>query len=167
MPAAPFDQRGQLRWLMPLRPDQRFDDAVWYRDGSMLNGRWKALRATGFGIAVVSKQGDLLAYGLGCPPSWCSTAAAAEVWAVQVILTLCPFAPQMHTDCMAIITIAVAPLRTTPDRWPEFKLALLESFGMMLPFWRLKKSWCGSPCPQVGHGRWRNQTQQWNQVVLC
>ena len=86
-----FDQHGQFRWLMPVASDdQRLDDVVWYCDGSMLNGRRKAVKATGFGIAVVSKHGDLLAYGLGRPPSWCSTAAAAEVWAVQVILTLCP-----------------------------------------------------------------------------
>ena len=52
--------------------------------------------------------GDLLAYGLGCPPSWCATAAAAEAWAVQVIITLCPFAPQIRTDCMAIVTTALA-----------------------------------------------------------
>ena len=82
------------------------DAAIWYCDGSMLNGRWEPLRFTGFGIAVVSDTGDLLAYGLGWPPSWCDTAAAAEAWALQVVLTLCPFPPQTRTDCMALLTTA-------------------------------------------------------------
>ena len=63
---------------------------------------------TGFGIAVVSKLGDLFAYGLGWPPSWCSMAAAADAWAVQVVLTECPFPLHMRTDCMAAITTALA-----------------------------------------------------------
>ena len=54
----------------------------------------------------MSQEGDLLAYGLGWPPTWCATAAAAEAWALQVVLENCPFPPQMRTDCMAILTTA-------------------------------------------------------------
>ncbi len=62
------------------------------------------MRVTGFGIAVVSETGHLLTYGLGWPPSWCSTAAAAEAWALQVVIKFCPFPPQLRTDCMALLT---------------------------------------------------------------
>ena len=69
---------------------------------------WKVdpIRVTGFGLAVVCKEGHLLAYGMGWPPTWCSTAAAAEAWALQVALTQCPFPPQLRTDCMALLTTA-------------------------------------------------------------
>ena len=103
-----LDQQGQFRWIEPLECiDRRLEGAVWDCDGSMLNGKWKAFTVAGFGIAVVPQIGDLLPYELGWAPSWCST-AAAEVWAVQVILTQCPFPPQMRTDCMAIIATALA-----------------------------------------------------------
>ena len=121
LPSAPFDQHGQFRWLLQADPnDQRLHDATWYCDGSMLNGRWKAIRATGFGIAVVSMLGVLLAYGLGCPPSWCATAAAAEAWAVQVpcahsrrryALTAWPSSPQRSRG--------PRQPRIIPDHWPE------------------------------------------------
>jgi hypothetical protein len=109
VPAVPFAQEGEFRWLKPLdQDDHRIDDATWYCDGSMLNGKWSELRVTGFGIAVVSSEGDLLAHGVGWPPSWCATAAAAEVWAVQVVLAQCPFPPKIRTDCMSILTTAMA-----------------------------------------------------------
>ena len=62
---------------------EEIDDAAWYFDGSMINGKWRALRLTGFGVAVATPGpgGDLLGYGLGWPPTWVTTAAAAEAWA--------------------------------------------------------------------------------------
>ena len=50
----------------------------------------------------------LLAYGLGWPPTWCTTAATAEAWALQVVLQQCPFPPQMRTDCMSLLSTARA-----------------------------------------------------------
>jgi hypothetical protein len=118
LPPTRYAQQGEFTWLAePDISDPRADQATWYCDGSMLHGKWKPLRVTGFGIAVVSQEGDLLAYGLGWPPTWCAIAAAAEVWALQVVLENCPFPPQMRTDCMAILTTArggSARLPTTP-----------------------------------------------------
>ena len=54
-----------------------------YCDGSLLDDNWRAISCIGFGIVVTSGHGDLLAYGLGWPPSWCDTAAAAEAWAAH------------------------------------------------------------------------------------
>ena len=72
----------------------------------MLHRQWRLLRVTGFGIAVASKSGSLLGYGFGWPPSWCTTAAAAEAWALQVVLETCPFPPKMRTDCLALLSTA-------------------------------------------------------------
>jgi len=87
--------------------DERLVSAVWYCDGSLLHGKWLQYRSTGFGIVVATSDGDLLGYGHGAPPHWCSTAAAVETWAIQTILSFCPFPPQMRTDCQSILKIAV------------------------------------------------------------
>jgi hypothetical protein len=81
LPPMPFDDEGQFRWIVSPHAHHELDGAVWYFDGSMLMGKWRPLRVTGFGIAVVTPGGSLFGYGLGWPPSWCSTAAAAEAWA--------------------------------------------------------------------------------------
>ena len=104
-------QDGEFRWL--LQPDfssPEVGNATWYFDGSMLNGKWLPLRATGFGIAVVSSSGQLLACGRGTPPHWCATAAAAEAWSLLQVLSMLPFPPSMRTDCMALLhTIRGSP----------------------------------------------------------
>ena len=97
---------GEFRWLADPHNHPECGSATWYFDGSMLLGKWKPLRCTGFGTAVVTPTGTLLGYGLGWPPSWCTTAAAAEAWALGVVLTQCPFPPQMRTDCMALLHTA-------------------------------------------------------------
>ena len=99
------NDKGDFTWIRaPCADDPRLDDAIWYFDGPMLYGCWQELRSTGFGIAVVAANGDLVAYGFGSPPGWCTTAAAAEDWALQEVLLMCPFPPQMRTDCQALLT---------------------------------------------------------------
>jgi len=96
---------GDLMWLLePDFNDPRIDEAMWFFDGSMLNGKWLPLRSTGFGIAIVSRTGKLMACARGCPPHWCATAAAAEAWALLQVLKMQPFPPSMVTDCMALLT---------------------------------------------------------------
>ena len=77
-------------------------------DGSMLGGSCKHLRSTGFGLVVVAPDGELLGYGYGTPPTRVSTAAAAELWAIQVAMSLSPTLPFIKTDCFSILTSARA-----------------------------------------------------------
>ena len=83
--------------------------AVVYVVGSLLDGRWVELRATGFGLAVVAASGEPLGFGSGTPAEWVSTAAAAEAWVLQEVLGMCPATPEMPTGCQTLIaTIEVA-----------------------------------------------------------
>ena len=99
---------GSFCWLVDpfLADHDQLHNATWYTDGSMLMGKWAPLRCTGFGVVVVSQCGALLGYGYGSPPSRITTAAAAELWAVDFVLALNPCAPMIKTDCMSIITAA-------------------------------------------------------------
>ena len=109
LPPTTRHAQGQFHWLKP--PDHNnleFNEAVWYCDGSLIHGKWAPLRTTGFGIVVTSVQGKLLAYGMGWPPSWCSTAAAAEAWALHIVIETCPFPPSMRTDYQALLKTAQA-----------------------------------------------------------
>eukprot|EP00973_Karenia_brevis_P030686 4231383-Karenia_brevis.AAC.1 len=42
----------------------------------------------------------------GVPPQWCSTAAAAETWALLEVLRLSVTIPRMRTDCQSLIKVA-------------------------------------------------------------
>ena len=107
--APPFEQEGAFRWIAPLPVGHiGCGDTTWYCDGSLIDGRWKAIGCSGFGVAAVSSAGDLLAFGLGWPPSWCDTAAAAEAWAMFVVVNQCPFVPPIRTDCHALLSSALA-----------------------------------------------------------
>ena len=79
--------------------------ATWYFDGSMLHGKWVQYRTTGFAIVVVH-EGSLLGYGLGTPPHWCKTAAAAEAWALATVIRHSPIVPAMRTDCLSLLRTA-------------------------------------------------------------
>ena len=107
VPIRPWNEDGSFRWLIPPSLNSTAcDDATWYFDGSMLYGKWSALRSTGFGIAVISKDGGVLGIGIGIPPSWVTTAAAAEAWALKTVLELSPFIPLMCTDCLGLLQTA-------------------------------------------------------------
>jgi hypothetical protein len=109
LPRRERQQHGEFRWLkQPDDNDDELAEAIWYCDGSLLNGRWKELRVTGFGIVVATREGRLLGYGFGWPPSWCATAAAAEAWALQTVISICPFPPAIRTDCQSLLDTARA-----------------------------------------------------------
>ena len=77
LPAPEVREDGDFHWIVdPLPKIGAYTDAVWYCDGSMLNGKWKAMRVAGFGIVVTTREGQLLGFGVGAPPSEFTTAAA-------------------------------------------------------------------------------------------
>lgn len=108
----PLPQARQDGWFHWLRePDcnnPAVNEATWYFDGSMQDGKYEVLRATGFGVAVVSPDGDLIGYGRGVPPQWCYTAAAAEAWALLEVLRNSATPPKMRTDCLSLLKTARA-----------------------------------------------------------
>ena len=106
IPSRPHDDDGRFRWLVDPTARPRADEGVWYFDGSMLQGRWRAIRVTGMGVVVATPDGQLLGYGVGRPPSWVGTAAAAEAWALAVLLRMCPTTPPLRTDCLALVQTA-------------------------------------------------------------
>jgi hypothetical protein len=119
VPAPVARHDGRFEWLrIPDLNDPAVDEATWYFDGSMLDGKVDLLRATGFGIAVTSPAGDLLGTARGNPPQWCSTAAAAEAWALLEVLRLSPTPPKMRTDCLSLVKTAKlgAEAATAPSR---------------------------------------------------
>jgi len=119
LPAPPINISGSFEWIR--QPDEALalgQEVCWHFDGSMLNGRWKPYRSTGFGLVVTGADGQLLAYGRGQPPHWCRTAAAAEAWALCSVVTQAPFVPSVRTDCLSLITTAAAGIHkaTEPRR---------------------------------------------------
>ncbi len=109
LPAPPVNTEGTFKWIVqPPVALEHGQEVCWHFDGSMLNGRWKPFRSTGFGIVVTSASGDLLAFGNGQPPHWCKTAAAAEAWALCTVIMQSPFLPAIRTDCLSLIATAAA-----------------------------------------------------------
>ena len=79
------------------------DDAVWYIDGSLYDQPRQYARRVGFGIVVTTAGGELLGYGGGTPPGWVHDSAGAELWALFQSVRLCPFMPNVVTDCLGIL----------------------------------------------------------------
>ena len=113
VPRPPLDWEEWFNWL--LEPPDELGNCTWYIDGSMLDGEWRDFRAVGFAIVIVSCSQELLAYGNGCTPAWCGTAAAAEAWALFVALSLCPSPPTVKTDCLALLHTAEGGLARATD----------------------------------------------------
>ena len=73
---------GNFRWIFRLiAPDPAL---TFYTDGSVFEGRWRDLQSVGFSIVAVGESGRLARYGMGVPPAWVDSSAAAEAWAVFV-----------------------------------------------------------------------------------
>ena len=107
---------GRFAWSLPPRVDDPLlATATWYFDGSLMLSKWPDVRATGFGIVVVGADGSLLAFGAGSPPGWCTTAAAAEAWALQEVLQASPEPPCMRTDCQTLLSTLRAGVEAAVD----------------------------------------------------
>jgi hypothetical protein len=57
----------------------------------------------GFGIVAVGRDGDVVAYAYGVPPSWLRTAAAAELWAYYTVLRQLPEPQTTTTDGLGVL----------------------------------------------------------------
>ena len=106
LPAPPPQQDGSFIWKIDPTASEKAHGATWYFDGSLLHGKWKDYRTTGFSICVVAQDASLIGFGHGTPPHWCLTAAAAEAWALFVVVSATPFAPNMRTDCLSLLRTA-------------------------------------------------------------
>ena len=89
------------------------------------------LRRTGCAIVVVSTSGDLVAFGNAVPAPWVRTAAAAELWAVMLVLAYTIKPPQIITDCLSILSAATAgsasaaaPNRLLAQLWVRIAMLL-------------------------------------------
>jgi len=104
---------GWFRWLKQPVGDVP-DTAVWYVDGSLVDGPSRLLGATGYSIVVVAQDGQLLGCAHGAPPHWVTTAGAAEAYATYRVLTLTPFVPHIVTDCLGVLhTLQRGPVAAT------------------------------------------------------
>ena len=107
VPASKRYPNGHFRWLSEP-PDTSRTDVTWYTDGSSSNPTCPEISRIGFAIAVVSDEGDLVAYGAGIPPSFVNDSGMAETWAVWMTIQLCPRQPRIVTDCKGVLDMARA-----------------------------------------------------------
>ena len=68
-----------------------------------------------------------MAYAAAAPPAWLRTAAAAELWAVLLLLAEPPNVPPIVTDCLAILTAARSGTATTLAPRSGRRAALMSS----------------------------------------
>ena len=107
LPRPLMQEETGVRWFTDP-PDTARDDLQWYTDGSMKFGPLWEFRRTGCALVAVSGSGDLVAYGNAVPPPWVRTAAAAELWAVLLVLSWATVTPRICTDCRSILTAAAS-----------------------------------------------------------
>jgi len=113
-PAAP--EQGTFTWIWQP-PNEWPEGSRIFIDGSLFDEARRWARRTGFGVAIVSSEGSLLAFGSGIPPSWIVDAAGAELWAFYVVVSMTPFLPHIVTDCKGIVDgLASTPQQVTGRR---------------------------------------------------
>ena len=91
-----------FHWLLPPL-DIMPPDARWIIDGSLYDEARYIARRTGFGVAVVTTAGDLLACGFGIPPDWVHDVAGAEASAYFVVTREALTLPAVVTDCLGVL----------------------------------------------------------------
>ena len=134
----PVQEEAAVRWI-GAPPDVTRSDLIWYTDGSLKYGSCWELRRTGCSLVVVSQDGDLVAYGHAVPPAWVRSAAAAELWAVMLVLLANPAPPPIVTDCLSILTTAIggtasaiAPSRPQAQIWDRIATILGADVSMLV-----------------------------------
>jgi hypothetical protein len=93
---------GWCEWLLPV-PDPTDPDLTYYIDGSLIDGPAKTTCRAGFAVVVVDAAGRLVGYAAGAPPAWATSSAAAEAWAMLVVLQTAASPPRVVTDCLGLL----------------------------------------------------------------
>ena len=104
----PVDVRpseSSFEWILG-QPDVTREDLIWYTDGSCSDPTTQDVARFGFAIVVVSKEGDLVAYGAGIPPDFVTDSGMAELWAVYTAVAMTPGQHDVVTDCLGILETA-------------------------------------------------------------
>ena len=110
---------GWLRWAQEIPSDVELGRLTWYIDGSAINGRWRDIATTGYGIVVTNDEGLVVGCAQGLPPAWIRTAAASEAWALLQVLKCCIETPFIVTDCKSLLTVASnGTVRATGSKQP-------------------------------------------------
>lgn len=113
---------GYSRWLTQ-EPDTNRPDVTWYTDGTSSHPTCRDITRIGFGIVVVSDEGDLVVYGAGVPPAFVTDSGMAEAWAVWKAVELSPRQPRIVTDCLGILTTARdGTARATTGKKPNARI---------------------------------------------
>ena len=105
--ARPQTPTNGWQWLTDP-PDGTDDSLKWVIDGSRKYASHWSLATTGCGVAVLNREGSLVAYATATPPPWVRTAGAAEAWALFLTLQHGPCIPDILTDCLALLHAAKA-----------------------------------------------------------
>ena len=146
-------------------PDIARTDLHWYTDGSQRYGVTWGLRHTGSAVVVVSVRGDLIAFGLAVPPPWVRTAAAAELWALLLVVRASGGLPAVTTDCLSLLTAAAAgtdragdPGRLMAHVWRQIAAALRVDVAELVNSgsrrWMLRPRWLMTARPREANGMW-------------
>ena len=106
VPFAPRSLDGAFQWYGPSPSTFDCSGATWYTDGSVFEPRWRDISATGFAVALVGSQGQLLTYGAGIPPNWVDSSAATEAWALYIACFSSTAPPRVVTDCLCLLSAA-------------------------------------------------------------
>ena len=135
IPTPQIETKG-WQWLSGV-PEYN-DDETWVIDGSRRFASHHCLSTTGCGVAVISRDNRLLAYGWATPPPWVKTAGAAEAWALLLTLRARVVPPRIITDCYALVNAATAgpaaatgPKRPTARIWAEISDLLGRDFASL------------------------------------
>ena len=93
-----------FEWIIEPKCDlAEAHGAVWYIDGSLHDQYKEFCKALGYGIVIVSSEGDLLGVACGRPSPWVIDAAGAELWAFYVVASMNIEVPFVVTDCKGVL----------------------------------------------------------------
>jgi len=149
---------GWTRWVLG-DPVDFHDEATWYIDGSFFDAGHSWTGATGFGVVVISPDGDVCGMCHGAPPSWVTNAAGAEGWAMYTALRSCHQPPRIVTDCLGLVTQlergladGMAPHRPLARLWCLIAATLDNAVPQ--EWLRDKLAWMPAHTSRAAVGRW-------------